>query len=58
MKIRPFIHPDNETLYFGSDGHPGLGSTDLFISRRNKNGTWKKPMNLGAPINTEKFDGL
>lgn len=53
----PFIHPDNESLYFGSDGHPGLGSTDLYISRRNKNGTWKKPINLGAPINTDKFDG-
>lgn len=53
----PFIHPDNETLYFASDGHPGLGQTDLFISRRNKNGTWKKPINLGAPINTDQFDG-
>jgi hypothetical protein len=53
----PFIHPDNETLYFASDGHPGLGQTDLFISRKNKNGTWKKPINLGAPINTETFDG-
>jgi hypothetical protein len=53
----PFIHADNETLYFASDGHPGLGMTDLFISRKNKNNTWKKPINLGAPINTEKFDG-
>jgi hypothetical protein len=53
----PFIHPDNETLYFSSDGHIGIGSTDLFVSRRNKNGTWKKPINLGAPINTESFDG-
>lgn len=53
----PFIHPDNETLYFASEGHPGLGQSDLFISRRNKNGTWKKPINLGAPINTDKFDG-
>ncbi len=53
----PFIHPDNETLYFASDGHPGLGKTDLFLSRRNKNGTWKIPINMGAPINTEDFDG-
>ena len=53
----PFIHPDNETLYFASEGHPGLGATDLYISRRNKNGTWKRPINLGAPINTESFDG-
>ena len=34
-----------------------MGQTDLFISRKNKNGTWKKPINLGAPINTENFDG-
>lgn len=53
----PFIHPDNETLYFSSDGHPGIGKTDLFVSRRNSNGTWKKPINLGAPINTENHDG-
>ena len=53
----PFIHPDNESLYFSSNGHPGLGESDLFLSRRNKNGTWKKPINLGAPINTAKFDG-
>jgi len=53
----PYIHPDNETLYFSSNGHAGLGESDLFISRRNKNGTWKKPINLGAPINTKQFEG-
>ncbi len=53
----PFIHPDNETLYFASNGHAGIGSTDLFISRKNKNGSWRAPLNLGAPINTDKFDG-
>ncbi len=53
----PFIHPDNETLYFSSDGHPGIGKTDLFVSRKNSNDTWKKPLNLGAPINTENHDG-
>ncbi|MCZ2140606.1 MAG: hypothetical protein LC096_04365, partial [Bacteroidia bacterium] len=53
----PFIHPDNETLYFASNGHPGLGQTDLFVSRKNKNGVWSKPLNLGAPINSEGFEG-
>lgn len=52
----PFIHPDNESLYFVSDRHPGLGFTDIFLSRKNKNGTWKKPINLGAPINSEKYE--
>ncbi|MCC6447998.1 MAG: PD40 domain-containing protein, partial [Chitinophagaceae bacterium] len=53
----PFIHPDNETLYFASNGLPGLGQTDLFISRKDKNGVWGKPLNLGAPINSERFEG-
>lgn len=53
----PFIHPDNETLYFASNGHTGLGSSDLFVARKNKDNSWKKPVNLGAPINTAQFDG-
>jgi outer membrane protein OmpA-like peptidoglycan-associated protein/tetratricopeptide (TPR) repeat protein len=47
-----FIHPDNMTLYFASDGHPGLGGTDLFMSKRQANGEWGPPVNLGYPINT------
>jgi outer membrane protein OmpA-like peptidoglycan-associated protein/tetratricopeptide (TPR) repeat protein len=47
-----FIHPDNMTLYFASDGHPGLGGTDLFMSKRQPNGEWGPPVNLGYPINT------
>jgi outer membrane protein OmpA-like peptidoglycan-associated protein/tetratricopeptide (TPR) repeat protein len=48
----PFIHPDDSTLYFCSDGWPGLGGKDLFVSRRGKDGAWQKPVNLGYPINT------
>ncbi len=47
-----FIHPDNQTLYFSSDGHPGMGGLDIFISRRKPNGEWGEPVNLGYPINT------
>ena len=47
-----FIHPDNMTLYFASDGHPGLGGTDLFMSKRQPNGDWGPAINLGYPINT------
>jgi outer membrane protein OmpA-like peptidoglycan-associated protein len=50
----PFLHPDGETLYFSSSGFPGFGENDIFISRKQKNGTWGKPENLGYPINTEK----
>ncbi len=48
----PFIHPDNQTLYFSSNGWTGLGNKDLFISRLDTAGEWGKPENLGYPINT------
>lgn len=49
----PFIHADGQTLYFSSNGWPGLGNKDLFISRKDSTGkTWSKPQNLGYPINT------
>ncbi|HLG02853.1 MAG TPA: OmpA family protein [Bacteroidia bacterium] len=47
-----FIHPDNQTLYFASSGHPGMGDKDLFICRRDSAGKWGNPVNLGYPINT------
>ncbi len=48
----PFIHPDGETLYFTSDGHPGMGETDIFMSRKQSDGKWLRPKNLGYPINS------
>ncbi|MGZ3820401.1 MAG: OmpA family protein, partial [Mucilaginibacter sp.] len=48
----PFIHPDDSTLYFCSDGWPGMGGKDLFVSRLGKDGKWQKPENLGYPINS------
>lgn len=47
-----FIHPDGKTLYFGSDGHVGMGGLDLYVSRMNDKGEWGEPVNLGYPINT------
>lgn len=47
-----FIHPDNQTLYFASDGHIGMGGLDLYVCRRDSLGNWGKPVNLGYPINT------
>ncbi len=48
----PFIHPDNQTLYFSSNGHLGMGDTDLYVARKDKDGNWQKAENLGYPINT------
>lgn len=51
-----FIHPDNQTLYFSSDGHPGMGSSDIFMSKRQVSGDWGPAVNLGYPINTYAQD--
>ncbi len=52
----PFLHADNQSLYFMSDGHPGYGGSDLFLSRR-EDANWTRPDNLGAPINTKQDEG-
>lgn len=48
----PFIHPDTQTLFFSSDGWPGMGNMDVFVSRLDVNSKWAKAVNLGYPINT------
>lgn len=53
----PFIHADNQTLYFNSNGHAGYGATDLFLSRKKDDFNWSTPQNLGYPINTIDDEG-
>ena len=48
----PFLHPDGQTIYFSSNGHPGFGGLDIFVSRKQTNGEWGQPENLGYPLNT------
>lgn len=47
----PFWARDGQTLFFTSDGHPGLGGIDLFRTQLTADG-WTEPTNLGYPINT------
>jgi outer membrane protein OmpA-like peptidoglycan-associated protein len=54
----PFIHPDGKTLYFMSNGHPGMGGMDIFMSRKQDDGSWSDPVNLGYPINTHRDEGF
>jgi hypothetical protein len=49
----PFIHFDDKTLYFASDGWPGMGQFDLFVSRKDSAGKWSPPVNLGYPVNSK-----
>ena len=51
----PFIDK-NGKLYFCSKGHPGYGGFDIFMTEEDENGEWKKPINLGSPINSPRDD--
>jgi outer membrane protein OmpA-like peptidoglycan-associated protein len=46
---------DNGDLYFASDGLPGFGGLDIFVSRK-INGQWSRPENLGIPLNSSCDD--
>jgi outer membrane protein OmpA-like peptidoglycan-associated protein len=51
----PFIHPDQKTLFFTSDGHNSMGGRDIFVTRMV--GTkWTSPENMGYPVNTTVND--
>jgi peptidoglycan-associated lipoprotein len=51
----PYIHEDDNTLYFASDGHPGMGGLDVFYSEGS--GTeWSQPVNMKFPINSGADD--
>lgn len=54
----PFLSADNKTLYFASNGRPGYGDVDIFMSRRlsDRWDQWSEPINLGLGINTVGFD--
>ena len=51
----PFISSDNQ-LYFSSDGHPGLGGLDVFVSRIYPDGSLGPIVNMGEPINSSLDD--
>lgn len=48
----PYIAPDGISLYFSSNGHPGLGEADIFRAVLQEDNTWTKPTNLGPSVNT------
>lgn len=53
-----FLAADMKTLYFSSDGHPGYGDGDIFMSKRKGKGwtDWSKPLNLGPIVNGPYWD--
>ena len=56
-EMSPFLHPDNLTLYFASNGHLGMGDYDIYVSRRKDAlQNWDLPINIGYPINTHNTE--
>ena len=52
----PFLAIDNKTLYFSSNGPLSMGEFDIFVSRKDEDGNWSSPINLGYPLNTTADD--
>ncbi|MEO0581973.1 MAG: OmpA family protein [Bacteroidota bacterium] len=54
----PMLLEDDETLYFASNGWPGYGKGDLFMTNRTSRTwtQWDEPMNLGPKINSAEWD--
>lgn len=50
--ISPFIHVNNETLYFSTNSRPGFGGFDIYSSDKIDDGSWQEPVNFGYPVNT------
>jgi len=53
----PCLSKDGHFLYFSSKGYKGMGGYDIYRSEWDEqNNTWKKPINLGAPVNSPYDD--
>jgi peptidoglycan-associated lipoprotein len=53
-ELFPYVR-DSVTLYFASDGHPGMGGLDIFRATKQKNGRWLVE-NMGVPLNSSADD--
>ena len=54
--FHPFIAPDESYLIFDSKRESGFGDSDIYISYRQQNKEWSRPINLGNKINTEAWE--
>jgi outer membrane protein OmpA-like peptidoglycan-associated protein len=50
----PFVTQNNE-MYFSTDGRPGMGGLDIYVSKINPDNSLTPPINIGSPVN-EKTD--
>ena len=52
-----YVSPDESYMIFTSAMAGGFGSSDLYISFRNADGSWTTPQNFGNKINTAGHEG-
>ncbi len=52
----PYYDASGGYLFFSSDGWPGLGGLDIFVSKVKREGGYTKPQNLGSPVNSNRDD--
>ena len=58
MTAHPFIAPDESYLIWDSEREDGYGDSDLYISFRQKDGTWGPAINMGDKVNSENWDAV
>jgi hypothetical protein len=57
FEFNAFINPDEDVLIFGSYGREDdMGGGDMYISRKQADGTWSMARNMGAPFNSATLD--
>lgn len=56
--MHPAISPDGQWLFFTTNKSGGYGGTDIWESKRKKDGGWENPENLGPAINTAVNEGF
>lgn len=54
----PFMLTDGMTLYYANDGDESLGGYDIFMTRRDDDGSFLNPQNIGMPYNSPYDDYL
>ena len=53
---QPSLSADGRTLYFVSNRRGGYGKRDIYVARKDSNGKWSVPKNIGSQINTSHDD--
>jgi Tol biopolymer transport system component len=57
MDLGAFIDPEENYIIFASDRPGGYGGTDLYISSKETDGSWKAAINMGEPVNSSAWEG-